>query len=160
MHTPSPFSELILREPQLNEIGLLFSIRARTRQNVLSTKQLASLGITPEAVAGALARGDMMSVVCQHTSGLVGFCDADSRTGEVLVLAVLPDFEGQGIGRRLLSAIVDRLRASGHRELWLAASPDPQVRAHGFYRAQGWRPNGKYADGAEVLTLRCPPAKV
>lgn len=69
------------------------------------------------------------------------------------MLAVLPGFGGRGIGRRVLAAAVAHLRTSGHRELWLVASPDPRVRAHGFYRSQGWRPSGKNAEGGEILTL-------
>lgn len=56
--------------------------------------------------------------------------------------------------RRLLEAMVGDLNALGHRRVWLAASPDPTIRAHGFYRAQGWRPTGQVdAIGDEILEL-------
>lgn len=70
------------------------------------------------------------------------------------MLAVLPEHEGRGVGRRLLGEVVGEMRTRGHRRVWLAASPDPAIRAHGFYRAQGWRPTGQVdAIGDEILEL-------
>jgi ribosomal protein S18 acetylase RimI-like enzyme len=70
------------------------------------------------------------------------------------VLAVLPEYEGRGIGRRLLGQAVRWLRASGCERVWLATNPDPSGRAFGFYRAQGWRPTGeRQENGDEILVL-------
>lgn len=72
----------------------------------------------------------------------------------MVVLAVLPEYEGRGVGKRLLGEVVGELRALGHRRLWLAAAPDPAIRAHGFYRSQGWRPTGEVDGiGDEILVL-------
>ncbi len=93
--------------------------------------------------------------MCMHDTRLVGFCTGDVRSGEILVLAVLPDYEGHGVGKRLLARVVDYLQKAGAKRIWLAASADPTVRAHGFYRALGWRPTGqRLADGDdEILEL-------
>ena len=86
---------------------------------------------------------------------VVAFCYGDTQTGEVLVLAVLPDYEGAGVGRHLLSLMVDSLLSVGFPELWLAASPDPKIRAHGFYRRVGWQPTKTYDDnGDEILKYK------
>ena len=78
----------------------------------------------------------------------------DAETGEVLVLAVLPEYECRGIGTGLLSRVVEWLRSVSSHTIWLAASPDPRIRAHGFYRYHGWRPNGKkLQNGDEILVL-------
>lgn len=72
-----------------------------------------------------------------------------------MVVAVLPDYEGKRIGKTLLSRLVDSMRARGCASLWLEASPDPTIRAHGFYRANGWVPSGRTAsNGDEILELR------
>lgn len=153
-------TDLTFHETDPGEIAGLFAARARTAENAAFLERMASLGITPKSFAVDLDNGHIMSVTCQHGLGraveLVGFCAADKRTAEVLLLEVQPHFEGGGIGKALLSAIVQELEASGLRELWLVAPPDPQARAHGFYRAQGWRPNGQYAHGREILTLSVP----
>ena len=88
---------------------------------------------------------------------LRGYAFGDSRTGEVVVLALRPEAEGQGLGRRLLQGVMQALVACGHQRLFLGADPDPRVRAHGFYRHLGWRPAGPVdARGDEVLEWFAP----
>lgn len=49
----------------------------------------------------------------------------NAATGEVLTLSVLPTYEGLGIRRRLLSLVVDWLRAEGAKRIWLHRTSDP-----------------------------------
>lgn len=105
--------ELIFRETLRSDIEGLFSVRARTRENPISKEQLASLGITAESIAKQMASGRLKGWVCLDSSTLVGFCSGDAETGEVLVLAVLPDYEGRGIGTNLLSRVVVWFRSVG-----------------------------------------------
>lgn len=145
---------LIFRETLPSDVEDLFAVRARTRENPVSQEQLAELGITPVVIAEHIAGGRIKGWVCAHESGLVGFCIGDGQTGEVLVLAVLPEHENKGIGSKLLVHVVEWLRSIGFNTLWLAASPDAATRAHGFYRSHGWRPSGKTDEnGDEILVL-------
>jgi len=147
-------SKLEFRDTHVSDIESLFEVRARTRQNPLSRQELSQLGITPQSTAAALNSGDTISVVCVDHRRVVGFCTGDVQTGEILVLAVLPAYEGRGIGKRLLNQVVERVLSGGASRVWLAAAADPLVRAHGFYRALGWRPTGdKAANGDEILEL-------
>jgi GNAT superfamily N-acetyltransferase len=147
--------DLTFRETQAGDIEDMFSVRARTRENPISKEQLATYGITSASSAANMASGRMKGWGCFHHSVLVGFCNGDITTGEVLVLAVLPEYEGNGIGTRLLLHVVEWLRTSGSQQPWLAASPDPRIRAHGFYRALGWQPNGRSLEnGDEILELK------
>src|SRR5487761_193689 len=132
--------ELIFRKTQYGDIEALFSVRARTRQNPLSISRLATLGITLESTAKAIASGRVSGWVCTDAGPVVGFCSGCSDTGEVMVLAVLPEYEARGIGSRLLTLVVEWFRSCGHDRIWLAASPKPEVRAYGFYRSLGWHP--------------------
>lgn len=146
---------LTFRETQVGDIEDMFAVRARTRQNPISQEQLATYGITSASTAADMASGRMKGLGCFHHSALVGFCTGDTTTGEVRVLAVLPDYEGNGIGTRLLSHVVEALRSIGWQEPWLAASPDPRIRAHRFYRALGWQPTGRTLEnGDEILHLK------
>jgi GNAT superfamily N-acetyltransferase len=146
--------ELLFRETLPSDIEALFTVRARTRESAISKEGLASIGITPKAIAEQMASGRLKGWVCLHGSTLVGFCNGDGETGEVLVLAVLPEYERRGIGSSLLSRVVEWLRSVGSDTIWLAASPDRRIRAHGFYRSLGWRPNGKTEqNGDEILVL-------
>ena len=146
-------TELLIRETREEDIESLFDIRARTRENPISRERLAAMGVTPASSAADLRSGNVKGWVCVDGPRPVGFCSADAVGGEVLVLAVLPEYEGRGIGRRLLARAVRWLRARGCGRIWLAADPDPGVRAHGFYRSQGWRPTGERHHADEILVF-------
>jgi GNAT superfamily N-acetyltransferase len=45
-------------------------------------------------------------------------CNGDGETCEILVLAVLPEYEGRGIGSKLLAHVVEWLRSVGFNT-WL-----------------------------------------
>jgi GNAT superfamily N-acetyltransferase len=146
--------DLVFRETLPSDIEGLFSVRARTRESPTSREGLASIGVTAESIAQQMASGRIKGWVCLHESTLVGFCNGEAETGEVIVLAVLPDYERRGIGTYLLSRVVEWLRSVGSNTIWLAASPDARIRAHGFYRFLGWRPNGKkQQNGDEILVF-------
>ena len=144
--------DLIFRPTFEYDIGPAFAIRASTRQNPVSIAQLAEWGITPESAWQRYASGEVCGWVCEDQGRIVAFGSGDLTTGEVLVLAVLPQYEGKSIGKTLLSLLIRTLHEKGCASLWLAASPEPKIRAHGFYRSQGWVPNGKVLDnGDEIL---------
>ncbi len=87
----------------------------------------------------------------------MGYGLGDTDTGEVLVLAVLPADEGQGVGQKLRPMLIEVLKWYGHARLLLGCSPDPAVRSYGSYRRIGWQSTGTLdAHGDEVLELECP----
>jgi GNAT superfamily N-acetyltransferase len=120
------------------DIPVLFDIRPRTRENALTLEELRRLGITPESVDAALldaTRGWLW----ETTEGdVAGFCMADRSTGELLVIALLPEHEGRGIGGQLMQQAEDWLARSGCTRAWLTTDLDPTLRAYGFYRHRGW----------------------
>ncbi len=129
-------------------------LRGLTRENPITSDALGSVGITAESWAQDITAGQTLGFTAQSGGQLVGYCFGDSETGEVLVLAVLPAYEGQGVGQRLLSLVVSVLKEKGHRRLFLGCSPDPAVRSHGFYRHLGWQSTGFFdGHGDEVLQL-------
>jgi ribosomal protein S18 acetylase RimI-like enzyme len=42
----------------------------------------------------------IVGVVAESKNEVIGFCSGDVNTGEVMVLALLPEYEGQGFGKR------------------------------------------------------------
>ncbi len=143
---------LTFREARPSDIPGMFSVRGRTRENAFSAGDLAALGITPQSAAQAMRQGRTRTWLCHDGAAPVGFCSGDAASGEVLVVAVLPQYENRGIGRALLQAVVEALAAAGQPQPWLAASPDPGSRAYGFYRALGWRPTGERDErGDQIL---------
>ena len=91
-------------------------------------------------------------------AGIVGFgscgkarAGALGFEGEVYTLYVLPDYQGKGIGRLLLEALFQRMKADGYRSalVWvLQENP-----ACFFYEAMGGRPAASRTErlwGADV----------
>lgn len=128
-------------------------MRGKTRQNAVSPERLAELGITPASWAAQIASGQLPGHVCHDGQGrLIGYCFGDRDSGEVVVLALLPDCEGRGLGRSLLQAVMQELRPLHPRRLFLGCSSDPESRSYGFYRHLGWRSTGtRDGHGDEVL---------
>ena len=145
---------LLIRESRPSDVDALFALRGRTRENPIPRAVLERHGITAETWGAALESGEERGWVCMDGETLAGYSQAHGERGEVVVLAVAPEYEGRGIGRALLRRAVDWLRSRGCARIWLGADPNPAIRAHGFYRALGWRPTGeKHGYGDEVLVL-------
>lgn len=138
------------REIAENDIPELFAIRTRTRENTLSIEELARCGITPESIATALLT-DVKGWLCEIDNKIVGFAMGNKTTGEMLVIALLPDYEGLGIGKQLLTLVENWLFTQGHKELWLTTSPDPKIRSNGFYKKLGWIATGIMEGNDEVF---------
>jgi predicted GNAT family N-acyltransferase len=66
--------------------------------------------------------------------------------GHIGRMAVLKDWRGRGAGRALLRALVEAARQRGDREVALNA----QVQVLGFYRAEGFEPEGSVFEEAGI----------
>ena len=129
-------------------------LRGLTRENAVSEARLRGMGISAESWAGDIRSGALRGWVCRAPQALAGYCYGAPATGEVVVLALLPAHEGQGLGRRLLDLVVGDLRRSGRTQLFLGCSTDPGVRSYGFYRRLGWKSSGRLdSHGDELLFL-------
>jgi ribosomal protein S18 acetylase RimI-like enzyme len=143
------------RDAKAEDFGRCIEIRGMTRDNSIPAEILEEYGITEETWTPLIKNGSIVGVVSEAPDGVVGFCNGDVNTGEVLAVAVLPEYEGRGLGKSMLSLVTDKLFSVGLEKLWLAAPSDPQFRAHGFYRHLGWIPTGVYDEyGDEVLEYK------
>jgi ribosomal protein S18 acetylase RimI-like enzyme len=149
-----PMDQFIFRETKQADIEQSFYVRASTRQNPIPIPQLIAWGITPATVWDKYSKGESLGWVCEDKGEVVGFITGDVTTGEILVLAVLPEYEGMKIGKRLLAHLVSSMHKKRWKSLWLSASSDPKIRAHGFYRANGWTPNGKVLENGDEILIR------
>lgn len=144
---------MTLRRAGPGDVAECVAIRGLTRENAVSATRLAELGITVQSWAADVAADRLPGFVWATPAQLAGYCFGDAASGEVVVLALRPAFEGQGLGKALLAATMAELRGRGHPQLTLGCAADPAVRSYGFYRHLGWRPTGerdRYGD--EVLT--------
>lgn len=137
---------LVCRRALPEDSAACIALRGKTRENAISAQQLERLGITAATWAEGIRLGD----VC--LDGGAGYCFGDRQTGEVLVLALLAEYEELGIGRRLLGLVARDLHRLGHTRLFLGSPVNPNTRAYGFYRRLGWKPTGTF-DAAGDLVL-------
>jgi GNAT superfamily N-acetyltransferase len=144
--------DIVYRKALPEDTAACIDLRGRTRENAVSVERLKAAGITLESWRSDVAEGSLPGHVALSGGEIVGYCFGDSRSGEVVVLALLPAYEARGIGRHLLGLMVDELKLLGFERLFLGCSADPDVRSYGFYRHLGWRSTGKRdAAGDEVL---------
>jgi ribosomal protein S18 acetylase RimI-like enzyme len=80
-------------------------------------------------------------VAADETDGLVGYSAAHPEDGEMFLLFVHPAHAGRGIGRALLNAAHDALRAAGCNEAYLFVH-EQNERALAVYTNAGYRPDG------------------
>jgi ribosomal protein S18 acetylase RimI-like enzyme len=142
------------REIDAADIPALFYVRTRTRENSYTLEELHALGITAENVAERLATS-CKGWLCTHAGMVVGFCMADRSTGELWVIAVLPEYEGRGIGNTLMRLAEEWLWEQGWSRAWLTTDIDTALRAYGFYRQRGWTA-WKVDDGLRWMELVRP----
>jgi ribosomal protein S18 acetylase RimI-like enzyme len=145
-------TDVAYRKARPDDIAACIDLRGRTHENAISAERLRTMGITLESWAADVAAGVLPGYVCMSGSTLAGYCFGARDTGEIVVLALLPEFENQGVGRSLLELMVRDLQALGFDRLFLGCSSDPRTRSYGFYRHLGWRSTGRFdAHRDEVL---------
>ncbi len=100
---------------------------------------------------------NVLLVAVDETDGVIGYTAAHLGDGEMFLLFVHPACAGRGIGRTLLAAAHDALRAGGCREAFLFVH-ERNERALAVYAAAGYRPDGsdRVSDfrGTQVRELR------
>ena len=125
------------REIVADDVPALFVLRPKTRENIMTVAQLARIGITVETVIESLSISHK-GWLCADAGEVVGFAIGDRSNGELAVVAVLPEYEGRGIGGTLMDHVEAWLWRSGCTRAWLTTDVDTNLRAYGFYRKRGW----------------------
>lgn len=141
------------REITAQDVPNLFVVRAATHENRLTVEELQSMGITVESVKEKL-KGTYRGWQCDVDGKTVGFAMGDRATGELWVIAVLPEYLGMGIGSKLLRAVEQWLAESGCSCLWLTTDIDTMLKAYSFYRSHGWE-DDRIEDGLRYMRKEC-----
>lgn len=107
------------------------------------------------SIRASLARPGCCALVIDPERGFVLGWRADDEA-EILTLAVEKDSRGQGLGRALVVALLDRLRADGARRVSLEVRSS-NAAALGLYASLGFTPARVrpryYRDGEDALVL-------
>ena len=155
--------QLQIRQAHPKDAPACVHMRSLTRENAISPERLRRYGITDQSCAEGIRTGALPGFVCHSEGKLLGFAFGDRSSGEVLVVALLPEAEAQGLGSRLLAHVIQKLRGLGHHRLFLGCSPNPSSRSYGFYRHLGWRSTGTFDHAGdeilECLSVAVAPAR-
>jgi len=143
---------MIFKEIESRDAPDIFDIRLSTNENQVTLEYLAGIGITSKSIADGLS-GPLKGWLCEVSGKVVGFSLGNKETGEMMVVAVLLEYEKRGIGKKLMTYIEEWLWSCGHDDIWLLATSDPKLRASGFYQKLGWEKAGSRNDGHDLLKL-------
>lgn len=119
------------------DIPSLLAIRVATWHHEGGAAELEARGINESSVLNRL-RTDHAGWIALDGDRAIGFAMANRSSGELWVIAVLPEYEGRGIGRQLMRQAEAWLFSHGWEDIWLTTFVDETYRAVGFYRHLGW----------------------
>ena len=161
MSTPSSAIDIVPADP--SQAAAIATLHAAAFDHGWDTSAVARLLAAPAAHALIALEG------YQHTplGFVMAFLAADEA--EILILAVDPRRRREGLGRRLVRALIERLEEADARRLFLEVGAD-NAAARGLYRALKFRevgmraayyhrPDGP-AEDALILSLDLAPQEV
>jgi ribosomal protein S18 acetylase RimI-like enzyme len=100
---------------------------------------------------------NVLRVATNEPGRFIGFSAVHPPDGEMYLLFVHPEHVGHGVGRALLDAAHDALRAAGCREAFLYTRQE-NARALVVYEAAGYRRDGSVRESDfRGVHLRDPP---
>lgn len=131
---------MLIREAKIEDIQQIQWVRNSVTENILSDPKLVTDKDCEEFI---MQRGN--GWVCEIENQIVGFAIADLKEHNIWALFLLPEFEKQGIGKKLHELMLDWYFSKTHNKVWLGTSPN--TRAEIFYRKMGWIETGIHGKG-------------
>jgi len=133
---------MIYRRAVVEDIEQMSEIRLGVSENILSDPSKITLAMYGDYLE-RLGRG----WVCEIDNVIVGFVYAAKEDNSIWALFIKKQYEGAGIGKRLLQQAVTWLFSRGAEKIVL--STEANTRADLFYSYQGWT-RGKIINGTEI----------
>lgn len=133
------------RPAQTSDIDSIFDVRTSVVENHLSREEMQQLGIT-ESVVADMIEHSLCAWVAAVNDKTIGFSMILADEGCLFAAFVLPEYEGRGIGRRLVQLAEHELFKQ-HEIVWLET--DKNSRAAQFYVQLGWG-NKKDINGTDI----------
>lgn len=94
-----------------------------------------------DKVVAEHAAPNALLVAVDESGDVIGYAAVHPQDGEMYLLFVHPKHAGRGVGRALLAAAHDALRAAGCRQVFLYTH-EQNKRALAFYEAAGYSHDG------------------
>ncbi|WP_435956095.1 GNAT family N-acetyltransferase [Dryocola sp. BD626] len=123
-----------VRTAQLSDIDGMFEVRRSVSENHLSREEMRQMGITESVVADMIEKNHCAWVATENDK-IIGFTMILPDEGFLFSAFVLPEYEGRGLGRRLVVLAEEEL-FKHHQIAWLETNKNS--RAAKFYMQLGW----------------------
>ncbi|MBU9839516.1 MULTISPECIES: GNAT family N-acetyltransferase [Rahnella] len=123
-----------VRTAQLSDIDGMFEVRTSVIENHLSREEMRQMGITESVVADMIEKNHCAWVAIENDK-IIGFTMILPDEGCLFAAFVLPEYEGRGVGRRLV-VLAEQELFKHHEIAWLET--DKNSRAAKFYMQLGW----------------------
>lgn len=131
---------MTVREAKVSDIQQIQVVRHSVKENILSDRSLVTDKDCEEFLT---KRGK--GWVCEIDKTIVGFSIVDLQENNIWALFVHPDYESNGIGKRLHKEMLDWYFDQTKEKIWLGTEPD--TKAAKFYRKHGWKEVGIHGRG-------------
>jgi GNAT superfamily N-acetyltransferase len=122
---------MIFREATIEDIPALSALRLSVKENMLSDPGRITFEMY-ESYLSVRGKGWL----CEVDDEMVGFSVASSADASIWALFVKREYEGKGIGTRLLRLATGWLFQAGAQRVTLTT--EANTRADKFYERQGW----------------------
>ncbi len=109
-------------------------------RNAVTENKLSDPGIITDSDCDIYINQRGKGWVCEFDNTIVGFAIADLKENNIWALFVHPEYERNGIGRKLHDTMINWYFSKTSTTVWL--STDPGTRAEQFYRKAGWKESG------------------
>ena len=137
------------RKALITDFPSLHYIRMSVRENILSNPALVAQN---DYELHIKEKGS--GWVCEVDGSIAGFSIINLESGNLWALFVLPEFEGRGIGRKLLELVINDAKDGGLGLIWLTT--DLGTRAERLYTQAGWSGKNIESNGEVRFELRLP----
>lgn len=135
-----------IREAATGDIEQLHVIRTSVSENILSDPSRISYE-DYEKYLTHYGKG----WVCESENRIAGFAIVDVKQCNVWALFILPEFQNQGVGKSLQTAMLDWYFSEQPGDLWLSTASG--TKAEQFYLATGWTKSGQTASGEVKFSM-------
>lgn len=131
---------MTIRPAELDDIKQIQLVRNSVTENTLSNPNL----VTDEDCVEFITKR-RKGWICEIDNEIIGFSIVDLTDKDFWALFLRPEFEKQGIGRKLHDIMLDWYFEQRQTNIWLGTSP--KTRAEKFYRKAGWTEIGTHGKG-------------
>lgn len=126
-----------IRIAEITDIKQIQFVRNSVTENTLSNPNLVT---DKDCLEFITKRGK--GWVCEIDHKIIGFSIIDLKDKNIWALFLRPEFEKQGIGKRLHDIMINWYFEQTKTNVWLGTSPN--TRAEMFYRKAGWTEIGSH----------------